>query len=369
MVLGVGEPTRIVEVAAPERRRFALSDSEIHELARYALRIEAHYGCPMDIEWAKDGADGRLYILQARPETVKSRGPAQSLEWYSLKERAAVLVSGRSIGQRIGAGRARVIARVEDMSRFQPGEVLVADMTDPDWEPVMKRAAGIVTNRGGRTCHAAIVARELGVPAVVGTDNATECIGEGREVTVSCAEGEEGFVYDGKLAFERSVIKLETMPALPVKIMMNVANPDRAFEFAAIPNQGIGLARLEFIINRMIGIHPQALLQFDRMPRPLQERIIVHTQAYPDPVSFFVDKLAEGIAVLAAAFAPKPVIVRLSDFKSNEYRNLLGGEHFEPAEEIPCSDSEGLRAISLRASATASSLNAPPCARCARRWG
>ncbi|MGH6831098.1 MAG: putative PEP-binding protein, partial [Methylocella sp.] len=213
--------------------------------------------------------------------------------------------------------------------------MLVADMTDPDWEPVMKRAAAIVTNRGGRTCHAAIVARELGVPAVVGTNNATECIGEGREVTVSCAEGEEGFVYDGKLAFERGVVKLETMPALAVKIMMNVANPDRAFEFAAIPNRGIGLARLEFIINRMIGIHPQALLQFDRMPRPLQEKIAVRTQAYPDPISFFVYKLAEGIAVLAAAFAPKPVIVRLSDFKSNEYRNLLGGEHFEPAEENP----------------------------------
>ncbi|MGH8513334.1 MAG: phosphoenolpyruvate synthase, partial [Gammaproteobacteria bacterium] len=301
----------------------------------YALRIEAHYGCPMDIEWARDGSDGQLYILQARPETVKSRGPAQTLERYSLKERAAVLVSGRSIGQRIGAGRARVIAGVEDMPRFQAGEVLVADMTDPDWEPVMKRAAAIVTNRGGRTCHAAIVARELGVPAVVGTNNATECIGEGREVTVSCAEGEEGFVYDGKLAFERSVVKLETMPALAVKIMMNVANPDRAFEFAAIPNQGIGLARLEFIINRMIGIHPQALLQFEQMPRPLQERIILRTQAYPDPVRFFVDKLAEGIAMLAAAFAPKPVIVRLSDFKSNEYRNLLGGEKFEPAEENP----------------------------------
>ena len=335
MILGEGEPTRIVEVAAPERRRFALSDPEIHDLARYALRIEAHYGCPMDIEWARDGSDGHLYILQARPETVKSRGPAQTLERYSLQERAAVLVSGRSIGQRIGAGRARVIAGVEDMPRFQAGEVLVADMTDPDWEPVMKRAAAIVTNRGGRTCHAAIVARELGVPAVVGTNNATECIGEGREVTVSCAEGEEGFVYDGKLAFERSVVKLETMPALPVNLMMNVANPDRAFEFAAIPNQGIGLARLEFIINRMIGIHPQALLQFDRMPRPLQERISVRTQAYPDPVSFFVDKLAEGVAVLAAAFAPKPVIVRLSDFKSNEYRSLLGGEYFEPAEENP----------------------------------
>jgi len=336
MVLGDGdaETTKTVDVPAVDRLRFALTDAEVEELARQAVLIEEHYGRPMDIEWAKDGVNGRLYILQARPETVKSRA-GQSIERYALKQRSAILATGRSIGQRIGAGPARLVKDVEDMSHLQPGDVLVTDMTDPDWEPIMKRASAIVTNRGGRTCHAAIVARELGLPAVVGTNDATERLTEGREVTVSCAEGETGYVYDGRLDFEVQSLGLDTLPPLPVKLMMNVGNPERAFAFTAIPNQGVGLARIEFIITQMIGIHPKALIRFDEMPQDIQEAIRRRAAGYPDPVSFYVEKLGEGIATLAAAFAPKPVIVRLSDFKSNEYYNLLGGDHFEPREENP----------------------------------
>jgi pyruvate,water dikinase len=335
MVLGEGAagPTRCIDVSPEERGRYSLSDAEAECLARHALEIESHYGQPMDIEWAKDGADGLLYILQARPETVKSR--AQQLERYVLKARSSVLVSGRSIGQRIGAGRACLIEGVEDMERLRPGDVLVTDMTDPDWEPIMKRAAAIVTNRGGRTCHAAIVARELGVPAVVGTSDATLRIAPGAEVTVSCAEGETGYIYDGQLDFERHTVALSEMPELPVKIMMNVGNPERAFAFSDLPNHGVGLARIEFIINRMIGVHPKALLEPEGLPSTLRAEIERRAAGYPDPASFFVERLVEGVATLAAAFAGKPVIVRLSDFKSNEYANLLGGERFEPKEENP----------------------------------
>jgi pyruvate,water dikinase len=288
----------------------------------------------MDIEWGKDGATNQIYILQARPETVQSRG-GRSIERFTLKSRSRVLAEGRSIGQRIGAGRARVIRGSEEMERVQPGDVLVADMTDPDWEPVMKRAAAIVTNRGGRTCHAAIIARELGIPAVVGCGDATQKIREGQEVTVSCAEGDTGEVYEGLLEFERKQIELDSLPKIPVKIMMNVGNPDRAFDFAAIPNHGVGLARLEFIINRMIGVHPRALLEFDRLDTTLQQQIRAQMAGYADPVGFYVEKLAEGIAQIACAFAPEPVIVRLSDFKSNEYANLIGGARYEPHEENP----------------------------------
>ncbi|MDG1462271.1 MAG: phosphoenolpyruvate synthase, partial [Gammaproteobacteria bacterium] len=304
-------------------------------LARYAVTVENHYKRPMDIEWAKDGVDGKLYLLQARPETVQSQNSA-TIERYTLKDRRSkVLIEGRSIGQRIGAGTAKIIERVEDMNRIQPGDVLVADMTDPDWEPVMKRASAIVTNRGGRTCHAAIIARELGIPAVVGCDDATRAIPDGVEVTVSCAEGDTGFVYDGMLSFEQQQIELEKLPEIPVKLMMNIANPDRAFSFASLPNAGVGLARLEFIINRMIGIHPKALLEFDQQDADLQAIIKQQMAGYTDPVEFFVDKLAEGIACIAAAFADNPVIVRLSDFKSNEYANLIGGANYEPHEENP----------------------------------
>ncbi len=323
-----------VETPQADRYRFSLSDAEVEELARQAVAIEEHYGRPMDIEWGKDGEDGRLYILQARPETVKSRAD-QTLVRFSLKEQAPVLSRGRSIGQRVGAGVARVVSSVEEMSLIQQGDVLVADMTDPDWEPVMKRAAAIVTNRGGRTCHAAIIARELGIPAVVGCGNATEKIPDRAEVTVSCAEGEEGFVYQGRLRYEETQVQLQELPEIPVKLAMNVGNPDRAFAFAAIPNHGVGLARLEFIINRMIGVHPNAVLEFDRQEPEVREMIMEQMAGYPDPVSFYVEKLSEGIACIAAAFAPEPVIVRLSDFKSNEYANLIGGRRYEPAEENP----------------------------------
>jgi pyruvate,water dikinase len=288
----------------------------------------------MDIEWAKDGTNGEIYILQARPETVQSRA-GRTIQRYTLKSHSRVLAIGRSIGQRIGAGPARVIRDASEMARVQSGDVLVADMTDPDWEPVMKRAAAIVTNRGGRTCHAAIIARELGIPAVVGCGDATQKIREGQEVTVSCAEGETGHVYEGLLQFERKQVELDTLPKIPVKIMMNVGNPDRAFDFAGIPNHGVGLARLEFIINRMIGVHPRALLEFERLDSELQEQIRAQMAGYADPVRFYVEKLAEGIAQIAAAFAPQPVIVRLSDFKSNEYANLIGGARYEPHEENP----------------------------------
>jgi pyruvate,water dikinase len=323
-----------VEVSEADRARFSLTDDEVVTLARQALTIEKHYGRPMDIEWAKDGETGEIFILQARPETVQSRA-GSTIRRYTLRERSRALISGRSIGQRIGAGRARVIRDPTEMIRVQQGDVLVTDMTDPDWEPVMKRAAAIVTNRGGRTCHAAIIARELGIPAVVGCGEATQRIADGRPVTVSCAEGETGYVYDGELPFDCTDVELDRLPEIPVKIMMNVANPERAFSFAAIPNHGVGLARIEFIINRMIGVHPRALLELDGLDGDVKERVRAQMTGYSDPRAFFVEKLAEGIAQIAAAFAPNPVIVRLSDFKSNEYANLLGGRAFEAVEENP----------------------------------
>jgi pyruvate,water dikinase len=327
---------RVVTVDVPQRdrSRFSLDDREVEQLARHALTIEQHYGAPMDIEWGKDGNTGELFILQARPETVQSRS-GRSIQRFTLKSRSRVLAEGRSIGQRIGAGRARIVRDSAEMERVRPGDVLVADMTDPAWEPVMKRAAAIVTNRGGRTCHAAIIARELGIPAVVGCREATTAIADGQDITVSCAEGDAGYVYEGVLAIEEREIKLDAMPPAPVKIMMNVGNPDRAFAFAALPNHGVGLARLEFIINRMIGVHPRALLEFDRLNAELQAQIRQQMAGYADPTSFFIDKLSEGVSQIAAAFAPHPVIVRLSDFKSNEYANLIGGRAYEPHEENP----------------------------------
>jgi pyruvate,water dikinase len=323
-----------VDVEPQDCARFSISDEDVEALARYALIVEQHYGRPMDIEWGKDGQDGQIYLLQARPETVQSRRQG-SIERFTLNGSSEVLITGRSIGHRIGAGQTRLVRSPAEMNRVQAGDVLVADMTDPDWEPVMKRAAAIVTNRGGRTCHAAIIARELGIPAVVGCGDATERLVDGAEVTVSCAEGDEGRVYAGRLDFDEQHIELEKLPEIPIKIMMNVGNPDRAFDFSAIPNHGIGLARLEFIVNRMIGVHPKALLDFDDLRADLREEIAIHTAGYPDPVEFFVAKLSEGIATIAAAFAPKPVILRLSDFKSNEYANLLGGRQYEPEEENP----------------------------------
>jgi pyruvate, water dikinase len=331
---GSAERVQTVEVPQADRMRFCLSDSDLLTLSRQALTIEEHYKAPMDIEWGKDGSTGEIFILQARPETVQSRG-GRTIQRFSLKSRFEVLATGRSIGQRIGAGPARVVRDVSEMARVQTGDVLVADMTDPDWEPVMKRASAIVTNRGGRTCHAAIIARELGIPAVVGCGDATQRIREGQEVTVSCAEGDTGYVYVGLLEFERKQIELDSLPKIDVKIMMNVGNPDRAFDFAGIPHRGVGLARLEFIINRMIGVHPRALLEFDRLDGELQDQIRAQMAGYADPVGFYVDKLAEGISQIAAAFAPEPVIVRLSDFKSNEYANLIGGSRYEPDEENP----------------------------------
>ncbi|HKR33762.1 MAG TPA: phosphoenolpyruvate synthase [Steroidobacteraceae bacterium] len=337
MVYGApGATARVttVDVAPEDRRRFSITDQDLVELAKQALIIEEHYGCPMDIEWGKDGETGKIYILQARPETVQSR-VGRTVQRFALKKKSKVLASGRSIGQRIGAGPARIIRDVKEMTRVQSGDVLVADMTDPDWEPVMKRAAAIVTNRGGRTCHAAIIARELGIPAVVGCGDATETIREGAEITVSCAEGDTGFIYEGALPFEQKVLELDALPPIPTKIMMNVGNPDRAFDFAGIPHRGVGLARLEFIINRMIGVHPRALLEFDQLPSDLQQTIRRQMSGYSDPVSFYIEKLCEGVGTIAAAFAPEPVIVRLSDFKSNEYANLIGGRQYEPHEENP----------------------------------
>ncbi len=330
-----GERVRNEDTPAELRNRFCLSDADVEELARQSLVIEQHYGRAMDIEWAKDGITGKLYIVQARPETVKSRGSANQIERYHLQQRGPVLVEGRSIGHRIGAGVARVVRGIEQMNQFQAGDVLVADMTDPDWEPIMKRAAAIVTNRGGRTCHAAIIARELGVPAVVGCGDATRAIADGAEVTVSCAEGDTGFIYEGQLPFERIVTDLEHMPPAPLKIMMNVGNPERAFDFAQLPHQGIGLARLEFVIARQIGVHPKALIEYDRQPVEIKRQIDPLMAGYASPVDFYVDRLAEGIATLTAAFAPQTVIVRLSDFKSNEYANLVGGQQYEPHEENP----------------------------------
>jgi pyruvate,water dikinase len=331
-----GSPDRVktVEVAPAQRRQFSLNDADILTLAKQAMAIEAHYGTPMDIEWGKDGATGKIYILQARPETVQSRATGV-IQRFTLKKRSNVLVTGRSIGQRIGAGHARIVKDVKEMARVRAGDVLVADMTDPDWEPVMKRAAAIVTNRGGRTCHAAIIARELGIPAVVGCGNATTAVRENQAVTVSCAEGDSGFVYEGMLEFEGRTISMDAMPAVPVKIMVNIGNPDRAFDFAAIPNHGVGLARLEFIINRMIGIHPRALLELHKQPDEIRHAIALQTSGYADPITFYVEKLSEAVAQIACAFAPETVIVRLSDFKSNEYANLLGGKAYEPHEENP----------------------------------
>ena len=332
---GPDERVAVVDVPAGDRRRFSLGDDDVVELARCAVAIERHYGQAMDIEWARDGVDGRIWILQARPETVQSRLAGQSVERFELRERGEVLAEGRSIGQRIGAGAARLVLDAAEMDKVRDGDVLVTDMTDPDWEPVMKRTAAIVTNRGGRTCHAAIIARELGIPAVVGTGDATRAVGEGTEVTVSCAEGDTGFVYAGRLDFELRRLDVETMPALPFKVAMNVGNPDRAFSFRALPNAGVGLARLEFIIGSSIGVHPRALLEFDRLPEPLRDRVQERIAGYASPESFFVEKLVEGVATIAAAFHPKPVIVRLSDFKSDEYANLVGGELFEPGEANP----------------------------------
>ncbi|MEQ5723819.1 phosphoenolpyruvate synthase [Providencia rettgeri] len=328
-----GKQVQIEDVPEALRNRFSLTDLEVEELARQAIQIEKHYGRPMDIEWAKDGHNGRLYIVQARPETVRSN--QQVMECYQLKQQGQVLVEGRAIGHRIGSGAVKVIHNLSEMDRIQVGDVLVTDMTDPDWEPIMKKAAAIVTNRGGRTCHAAIIARELGIPAVVGCGDATDRLQEGQEVTVSCSEGDTGFVYEGKLAFEIHSSEVSDMPNLDVKIMMNVGNPDRAFDFACLPNEGVGLARLEFIINRMIGVHPRALLEFDQQSPELQAEIRQMMAGYDDPIEFYVGKLTEGISTLAAAFWPKRVIVRLSDFKSNEYANLVGGDIYEPEEENP----------------------------------
>ncbi len=338
----VGRTTEFIDVTPAESRLLSLTDAEVEELARHALVIEEHYGRPMDIEWGKDGVDGQLYVLQARPETVESRRTG-ALERFSIEKSATagaeVLVEGRAIGQKIGAGAVRVMKTIEEMHEFQQGEVLVADMTDPDWEPIMKRASAIVTNRGGRTCHAAIIARELGIPAVVGSGSGTRDLADGREVTVSCAEGDTGLVYDGLLDFDVERTELSSMPDLPVKIMMNVGTPEQAFSFAQLPHRGVGLARLEFVINRQIGIHPKALLDLaadpDSLDKSLRDEVTSIIAAYPGPREFFVQRVAEGVSMLAAAFAPYPVIVRMSDFKSNEYANLLGGEAYEPHEENP----------------------------------
>lgn len=331
----VGRTTAFVPVDEAEQRVLSLRDEQVEELARHALVIEEHYGRPMDIEWGLDGADGKVYVLQARPETVQSRATG-SVEKFRMAERGEVLIEGRAIGQRIGAGTVRVLRSIDEMHDFAPGDVLVADMTDPDWEPIMKRAAAIVTNRGGRTCHAAIIARELGIPAVVGTGTATKDLADGREVTVSAAEGDTGYVYDGLLDFTRTSTDVDEMPELPVKIMMNVGAPEQAFGLSRIPNEGVGLARLEFIINRQIGIHPRALLELESLEdAALRERIEHMTAAYESPREYFVSRVTEGVATIAAAFHPKPVIVRMSDFKSNEYANLVAGPLFEPEEENP----------------------------------
>ncbi|HEX4858374.1 MAG TPA: phosphoenolpyruvate synthase [Usitatibacteraceae bacterium] len=323
-------------VAPAERERFSLNDADVEELARYAVAIEKHYGCPMDIEWGKDGGDGKLYILQARPETVKSQeSKGDTLTRYRIDKGAEKIAEGRAIGSKVGTGPARVIHGVDEISRFRDGDVIVTDMTDPNWEPVMKKASAIVTNRGGRTCHAAIIARELGVPAVVGCENATELIQENEIVTVSCCEGDTGNIYRGQVPFEVQTVALSNMPKIPVKIAMNVGNPELAFDFAQLPNEGVGLARLEFIISNTIGVHPKACLEYDRLPPDLKEQVARQSRGYATPVDFYRQKMIEGVATIAAAFWPKKVIVRLSDFKSNEYRNLIGGPRYEPQEENP----------------------------------
>ncbi|MFC1337209.1 MAG: phosphoenolpyruvate synthase [gamma proteobacterium symbiont of Clathrolucina costata] len=337
MIYGQADQERVVTVDVPEqqRRQFSLTNEQVESLAQMAITIEKHYQRPMDIEWGLDGSDGQLYILQARPETVESRVNATTVERFKLEEKGKVLAQGRAIGQRIGVGVAKIIHDASEMAKVEPGDVLITDMTDPDWEPVMKRASAIVTNRGGRTCHAAIIARELGIPAVVGCNNATETLQEGQEVTVSCAEGDDGFIYEGLLKFSISRGDVTSLPEPPAKIMMNVANPSRAFAFSRIPNAGIGLARLEFIINTTIGVHPRALMDFDNLPSDIKTKVQKQVDGYPAPVDFYVEKLVEGISTLAAAFNGKPVIVRMSDFKSNEYANLIGGKLYEPEEENP----------------------------------
>lgn len=330
-----GQQVQVQDVAETRQRQFSLTDDDIHELAKQAVIIEQHYGRPMDIEWVKDGLDGRLYIVQARPETVRSNETGQQIERFALTETSTVLTTGRAIGQKIGQGVARVLSSISQMDQVQAGDVLVTDMTDPDWEPIMKRAAAIVTNRGGRTCHAAIIARELGIPAIVGCGHATDAIPDGTPITVSCAEGDTGVVYEGLLDFAVTQSDIGHMPTLPLKIMMNVGNPDRAFDFATLPHEGVGLARIEFIINRMIGIHPRALLDFDAQTDEMQAAILDQSMGYPDPIEFYIRRLVEGIATIAASFSPERVIVRMSDFKSNEYANLLGGNQYEPEEENP----------------------------------
>ncbi len=332
---GHGKQVKIEDIPQAKSRQFSLTDAEVEELARQAITIEKHYGRAMDIEWAKDGIDGKLYIVQARPETVRSREDSNSMERYQLEGSAPVVVEGRAIGHKIGSGTAKVLASIADMDQIQPGDVLITDMTDPDWEPIMKRASAIVTNRGGRTCHAAIIARELGIPAVVGCGNATSTVKTGQQVTVSCAEGDTGFVYDGILPFNVVTSRVDQMPPLKMKIMMNVGNPERAFSFAKLPHAGIGLARLEFIINRGIGVHPKALLNYDVQPADVKATIDEMMAGYASPVEYYVGKLTEGISTLAAAFSPERVIVRMSDFKSNEYANLVGGQQYEPHEENP----------------------------------
>jgi pyruvate, water dikinase len=330
-----GRSVKIEETTKEERNKFSLTDAEVLELARHAVEIEKHYGCPMDIEWGKDGLDGKLYIVQARPETVKSRSEDKAIEKYHLKKRGSVLSEGRAIGQKIGIGPVRIVESSSDMHLVKAGDVLVTDMTDPNWEPVMKKASAIVTNRGGRTCHAAIIARELGIPAIVGCGDATSVLKEDDIVTASCAEGDTGYVYQGQLPYEKTVQERQALPDIPVKLMLNVGNPSLAFEFAQLPNAGVGLARLEFIINNLIGIHPKAILRFDQVPHELHDSVEERTRGYADPRSFYVEKITEGVSTLAAAFWPNKVIVRLSDFKSNEYRKLIGGDLFEPIEENP----------------------------------
>jgi len=330
-----GLSVKTVDVSDAERNRFSLSDEDAIELARFALKIEEHYQRPMDIEWAKDGSDGRIYILQARPETVKSRKSAEGQERFLLKQKSEVLASGRAIGHKIGAGIVRVVKDASEMGRIKPGDIIVTDMTDPNWEPVMKRAAAIVTNRGGRTCHAAIIARELGIPAVVGCGDATATLKDGEACTVSCAEGDTGNIYRGILEIEVTSREYGEMPKCPVKITMNIGNPHLAFDFQALPNWGVGLARLEFVINNMIGVHPKAALEYPDLPADLKREVEHAARGYRDPRAFFVEKLTEGVATIAAAFWPKPVIVRLSDFKSNEYKKLIGGARYEPDEENP----------------------------------
>ncbi|MCG9761538.1 MULTISPECIES: phosphoenolpyruvate synthase [Pseudoalteromonas] len=330
-----GKQVEIVDVDSALSNQFSITDAEVEELAKQAVIIEKHYGRPMDIEWAKDGNDGKLYIVQARPETVRSNEDANVMERFQLKSKSEVIVEGRAIGHKIGSGVVKVLSSIDQMDSVKQGDVLVTDMTDPDWEPIMKRASAIVTNRGGRTCHAAIIARELGIPAVVGCGNATDLITNGDTVTVSCAEGDTGYIYKGELEFDVISSRIDSMPTIPMKIMMNVGNPDRAFDFAKLPHAGIGLARLEFIINRMIGIHPKALLHFDKQDAELQAEIKELIAGYESPVEFYISKLVEGISTLGAAFAPERVIVRMSDFKSNEYANLVGGQQYEPEEENP----------------------------------